>query len=229
MDSAAFVVSVWRTAIVSLVAVLLPVSALAQKAPDRRLEVGGDFRWLAPVRFSDVNANETAFGGAQRAVFKSQSRFQQGACGGVRVAVPLTTLVDAEASVAFGRTHLSTAISADPEAPNTTVTEPVTEYLGEAGVAAHLARWQTRRAAPFVSAGIGYLRELHGGGAFVQSGRAWYVGAGLRYLPRGPSTGGRRTIGLRAELRATILPGRLTLDGSPHILPAAIAGVFVGY
>jgi hypothetical protein len=209
-----------------LLVLLTPVVASAQQSSGHRTEVGGDVLWLTGVKFNDVNANETGFGGATRVVFRTSTRLEQAVCPEAKVVVGLTSTIDAEGAVAFGRTHLSTAITTDPEAASATVSEPVTLYLLQGGVAAHLARWQKGRAAPFASAGIGYLRQLHEGHALVQNGKSWYVGGGLRYPLKDDAARGLNSAALRLELRATILTGGSTVDGATHVLPTVIAGVF---
>jgi hypothetical protein len=220
-----FVSQCSRLLLVLLVS-LRPVVASAQQSSGHRTELGGDVLWLTGVTFNDVNANETAFGGATRLVFRTSTKLEQAVCPEAKVVVGLTSTIDAEGAVAFGRTHLSTSITIDPEAPSATVSTPLTLYLLQGGVAAHLARWQRGRAAPFASGGIGYLRQLHDGHALVQNGKSWYVGGGLRYPLKGGTARGLNSAALRLELRATILPGGSTVDGATHVLPTVIAGVF---
>ena len=205
-----FVFQCARVLFVLLVS-LRPVMASAQQSSPHRTELGGDVLWLTGVTFNDVNANETAFGGATRVVFRTSTKLEQAVCPEAKVLVGLTSTIDAEAAVAFGRTRLSTSITSDPEAASTTVSTPLTLYLLQGGVSAHPARWQRGRAAPFASGGIGYLRQLHDGHALVQSGKSWYVGGGLRYRLKDDTARGLNSAALRLELRATILPGGATL------------------
>jgi hypothetical protein len=218
--------SLSRTVAIALAVLAVPTGAFAQRPSERRPEIGGDLRWLTGVQFKSVNANETAFGGATRTVFKSSTAFEQAVSPEAKVLVRLISSVDAEGSIAFGRSQLTTKLTQDPEASDATVSEPVTIYLLEAGVAAHLARWHRGRAAPFASAGIGYLRQLHDEHTFVEDGRSWYVGGGLRYPFRNYAVRGLKSAALRLELRATILSGGSTVDRASHLLPSVIAGVF---
>jgi hypothetical protein len=211
---------------IGLLVCLCPVVASAQQSSGHRTELGGDVLWLTGVRFNDVNASETAFGGATRVVFRSSTKLEQAVCPEAKVVVGLTSTIDAEGAVAFGRTHLSTSLTSDVEAASATASAPLTLYLFQGGVAAHLVRWQRGRVAPFASGGIGYLRQLHDGHALVQNGTSWYVGGGLRYPLKNDRARGLNSAALRLELRATILPGGLTVDGATHVLPTAIAGVF---
>jgi hypothetical protein len=220
-----FGVRVVTTLSIALSAILLPTSALAQGVGERRTEVGADLRWLTGVQFHDVSAAEIAFGGTSRSVFKSATRLGPAACPEARVAVPLTKILDAEGSIAYGRSQLTTTITQDPEAADATITESLTAYLLEGGVAAHLARWRKGASEPFVSGGIGYLRQLHDGHTLIEGGRTWYVGAGLRHRFNDDASSGLKSAALRVELRATILGGGSALDGATHIVPAVIAGV----
>jgi hypothetical protein len=205
---------------------LRPGVASAQQSSGHRIDLGGDVLWLTGLRFNDVNANETAFGGATRVVFRTSTKLEQAVCPEAKVLVGLTSTIEAEGAVAFGRTHLATSITTDPEAASATVSTPLTLDVLQGGVAAHLARWQRGRAAPFASGGIGYLRQLHDGHALVQNGPSWYVGGGLRYALKDDTARGLNSAALRLELRATILPGGSTVDGATHVLPTVIAGVF---
>jgi hypothetical protein len=214
-----------RWTLATALAVLVPATAFAQQPSARRVEVGGNLRWLTGMTFKDVNATEGAFGGATRTVFRSSTTLDPAGCAEGRVAFGLLSALDLEGAIAFGRTHLTTRLTGDSEAPDAEVREPVTEYLLEGGVSAHLARWRKGRAVPFVSAGVGYMRQLHDGHTLVEGGQTWYAGGGLRYQ-KNEAGHGLRTAGVRLELRATILTGGLALDGSTHLLPAVIAGVF---
>ena len=214
-----------RTIAMALSLLVMPAIVFAQTS-ERRIELGGDLRWLAGIHFEDVNANETAFGGVTRTVFRSATSFDQAACPEVKAIVGLTRALDIEGAVAYGRTHLTTRITLDPEASNVTIAEPVSAYVLEAGVAAHLARWRGRRSAPFVSAGAGYLRQIHDGQTHIEDGPSWYAGGGVRVPLSDETARGLKSAALRFELRATILPSGSTLDGNRHILPSVIGGVF---
>jgi hypothetical protein len=66
-----------------------------------------------------------------------------------------------------------------------------------------------------VSAGGGYLRQLHEGRTLLQSGAVYRGGIGLDYL-----LGEGATSGLRVEFRAVVKSGGTTMDGNPHVAPA---------
>lgn len=214
-----------RTLAIALSLLLMPAIVFAQTS-ERRTELGGDLRWLAGIHFEDVNAGEKAFGGITRTVFRSATSFDQVACPEVKVIVGLTRALDFEGALAYGRTHLTTRVTQDPEASNVTISEPLSAYVLEAGVAAHLGRWHGGRSVPFVSAGAGYLRQIHDGQTHIEDGPSWYVGGGVRIPLNDETARGLKSAALRFELRATILAGGSTLDGSRHLLPSVIGGVF---
>jgi hypothetical protein len=210
---------------ISLVLLLTPAFALAQQSSKRRTEIGGDLRWLTGVRFNDVNANETAFGGTIRKVFNTSTSLDHAACPEARFVVGLTSSIDVEGSVAFGRSHLTTRITQDPEASETTASEAVTLYLLEGGVTAHVKRLRRGRVTPTVSAGIGYFRQLHDSQTFIESGPTLYAGGGLRFPLNDRTVSGWKSAVLRLEVRATILTSRSTLDNATHVMPAVIGGL----
>jgi hypothetical protein len=199
--------------------------ALAQQSSPRRTEIGGDLRWLTGVRFNDVNADETAFGGVIRPVFKTSSSLDSAACPEARFVVGLTSTIDVEGSLAFGRTHLTTRIFQDLEAADTTASEAVTLYLLEGGVTARVTRYRRGRVTPTASAGLGYLRQLHDGQAFIQNSPTIYVGGGLRVPLNDDGVSGWKSAVLRLEVRATILTSHSTLDNATHVLPSVIGGL----
>src|SRR5262245_59384867 len=91
-----------RTVLIALGVLLVPAFALAQR-PKPQSEIGGDLRWLTGVQFDQVGANETAFGGATRPVFQSSTSLAQAACPEVKYIRNLTSVLDAEGSIAVGR------------------------------------------------------------------------------------------------------------------------------
>jgi opacity protein-like surface antigen len=205
---------------------LLPAIARGQQADSRSVDVGGGVFYAGTLTFDSVDATETAFGGATRTVFKSRSELEASPGLEARVGVSLTSRFRAEASFAFNRTHLTTHITGDPEAPNATATEPVAQYLVQGGLVARLTRGNAGRALPFASAGAGYLRQLHDGQTLIDAGPSYYVGGGVDYLLNRAATRGSKAAGIRADVRGVFLRGSLTLDGRTHVAPVIGAAMF---
>jgi hypothetical protein len=206
------------------VCALIPAIAGAQQADERDVEFGAGLHYVGPVRFDGVDATEKGFGGATRAVFKSQSDLDSSAGVAVNIGIRLTAMLQAEWSVAFNHTQLSTRLSGDEEAGPTIITEPVTQYLVEGGV--RLRRARPSGAGPFATAGIGYLRQLHDGNTLVDTGPAFYVGGGVDFLLNGVRLLGSKTAGIRADVRGLFLGHDLTLDGATHVVPVVGASLF---
>jgi hypothetical protein len=83
---------------------------------------------------------------------------------------------------------------------------------------------------PFVTAGGGYLRELHEGGTLAQTGKVVYVGGGARIPLVSRQARQRLTqLGVRADLRALVRSGGVTLDRQSHVSPAVAASLFVRF
>ena len=209
-----------------LATLLVPAMASAQQVREARVEVDGGLHWSGPITFAGVNANEISFGGAPRTVFESSSTLEASPGVEARIGVRLTSILQVESSVAWGKTDLATHITADQEAADATITEPVTQYLIEAGLLARLGHWRVGRVSPFAVAGVGYGRQLHDGQTLVETGLASYVGGGLHYWLK---TGGKRRLkaaGIRAEVRGTLIKDGLTLDGATHLMPVVGATLF---
>ena len=204
----------------------MPAIARGQQADPRHVDVSGGVFYAGTLTFDSVDATETAFGGATRTVFKSRSELEASPGLEARVGVSLTSRFRAEASFAFNRTHLTTYITGDPEAPNSTATEPVTQYLVQGGLVARLTSGNAGRVRPFASAGAGYLRQLHDGQTLIDAGPAYYVGGGVDYLLNRAAARGSKATGIRADVRGVVLRGSLTLDGRTHVVPVVGAAMF---
>jgi hypothetical protein len=218
-----------RTALiimVTLASTLIPAFAGAQQADERAVEFGAGLHYVGAVKFDGVDATENAFGGATRAVFKSRSDLDSSPGVAVNIGLRLTAMLQAEWSVAFNHTQLSTHLSGDEEAGTATVTEPVTQYLVEGGVRLRRARRSGAAGGPFATAGIGYLRQLHDGNTLVDTGPAFYVGGGMDFLLNGVRVLGSKTAGIRADVRGLFLGNDLTLDGATHVVPVVGASLF---
>jgi hypothetical protein len=195
-----------------------------------RFEVSGGVRWIGPIHFGEVPANETAPGGGTRPLFTSATTLDAsfGATG--TLGIRLSQLLRAEIAVAYSPTGLSTAISGDAEvAGNVTVDEPVSQVLLEGGVLAAPRRWQKGHVSPFLTAGIGYLRQLNDGRTLVEDGQSYYVGGGLYYVRASAHPRRLKARGVRVDLRALFLHDGVSLDHTTRSAPALTASVFARF
>jgi len=204
---------------------MLAVPAYAQ-APLSRFEAGAGVLWVNGISFGRSDATETAPGGNDFTLFTSDSRLVGAAAVGGRIGVRLSPRLQAESSVWYRRPTLRVALADDAEGiADIEVTEKLTEIMIEGALVADLGdRTDASRTIPFVTAGGGYLRQLHAERTLVDTGQTLFGGAGLNWMfsPRGST-------GLRIEGRATWYFGGAALDEDTHLAPAAGASIFVRF
>jgi hypothetical protein len=127
---------------------------------------------------------------------------------------------------------LRTRIHSDAEGiPDTTLAETVNRWTIEAALVASLPRWRFgTRSVPFVSAGAGYLRELHEGAALVETGVVYQGGGGLNILLT-QRTGDRRlkSAGVRVGVRAAVRTGGAGFDSRVRVSPLVDASLFARF
>ena len=144
--------------------------------------------------------------------------------------VALTRGLRAEFAAVYSPTGLSTRVTGDVEGvDDLTVKAPVTQFLFEGGLQARPARWTHGRLSPFVTAGVGYLRQLNDGRTLVETGRAWYFGGGLYYERAATHPRRLKATGVRADLRALILRDGVAPDDTRRGAPAITASVFARF
>lgn len=195
-----------------------------------RLELGGGARWIGPVDFPGVAANETTLGNGTRALFASATTLEGSIGATGSVGVWLARQLQLEFTVGYNPATMRTQITSDVEGiPDVAVDAPVTQFLLEGGAVMRLSGRQRTRLAPFLTAGAGYLRQLNDGRTLVETGRSYYFGGGLYYER---ATSGRRRVkasGLRIDVRGLILQEGVAPDDTPRVTPALSAGFFVRF
>jgi len=214
----------------ALVFIGASTNLFAQTADVSRLEVSAGVRWIGPLDLASVPANETTLGGGHRALFDSTTTLDHSFGGTVTVGVRLSQLIRVEGAAVYSPTQLITRVTADTEgAPDTTITAPVTQVLVEGGVLATPPPWRTRHVSPFITGGIGYLRQLNDGRTLVETGSSYYVGGGLYFL-RTPARPGRlKATGIRADVRALVLKDGVAPDSAWRAAPAITATFFMRF
>jgi hypothetical protein len=212
-------------AITGLLGTAAPVRAQTDVQAGR-FDVAAGIRWIGAMDFASVAANETTAGGGVRALFDSSTALERSFGATASFGLRLTRQFRAEVSAAYSPTHLRTRITGDAEdIPDTTVSEPVTQYLVEGGVVAEPSGWRRGRMSPFLTAGIGYLRQLNDGRTLVQTGRAYYVGGGVSYLRATAQQRRLKAIGFRADVRLLMLRDGVAPPDSTHHAPAVSASL----
>ena len=210
-----------------LLVLLAPGVAQAQAtATTDRVEVGGGVRWVGGAALGDTDATLGTASGGSFVQFASASELGPAVVVEGRVGVRLSRALQVEVSVSYGTAALRTRLDSDVESiPDVTVSEPITRYTIEGTLVASLDRWRRGRVTPFVSAGGGYLRELHDGRTLVETGRVFHAGGGVT-VPIRTSRAGASAVGIRADARIVVRSGGVLFDDDPVVAPAAGASVF---
>ena len=217
-------------ALAALGLLLTEATCVAQETDRGRIEVSIGIRWIGAVKFGDVPARETTPGGGTLALFKSSTRLDRSVGGTTTLGVRLSRVLRAELALAYNPTGISSRVMSDAEGvADVTVSEPVTQLLLEGGVLVQPRRWQHGRMRPFLTAGIGYLRQLNDGRTLVQTGQSGYVGGGLYYVRATARPGRLKATGVRADVRALILRDGVVPEHSGRAAPAVTATVFARF
>jgi hypothetical protein len=180
--------------------------AAAQVAPPRTtpslgsIEVSGGVLWQGGFdlgnRTAELTRNDPT--GGPLDLFTTSSDVDAIAGLRARVAYYLSPSVAIEGGLQYSRPVLAVRLSGDfEEAPDVTAEETLQRYLFDGSLVYYLTglSFAAGRGTPFVSAGAGYLRELHESRELVETGTEFHGSGGLNYW----LGGGRRRLGLRAE------------------------------
>lgn len=151
---------------------------------------------------------------------------------GVRVSYRAARTLSVEGSLTVARPAIETRVVGDVEAAGMAVVEGrVWRYLTEVGIVAHPPRWRFAmgRAAPFLAAGIGYLRELHEGRTLVETGRSISAGGGLKYVLLARAGRVVEAVGVQTRGRLVWLDGGADLDHDRPPFFSVSIGAFVAF
>ena len=178
--------------------------------------------------FGTVSANEVVASGGAFPLFKVTNELS-GALGvNARIAKRVWRAFELQGSGSYSRPELRSTTTGDVEsAPDLTATDRLRQITVEGAVLFSSPKWRIGRAAPFVSAGAGYLRQLHEGDTLAQDGEIYAFGAGLRLplLSRGKRL---HSVGMRADARAVVRARGVGPDGASHVSLAVSLSGYVG-
>jgi hypothetical protein len=197
-----------------------------------RFELALGPQWTGPTSYASRDATLTTATGGSFRLFSTSSELGASPGFELRFGARVARLVQAEIVGSYATPDLRTTITNDVEASgSTTAFEPIQEFIIEAAAVVNLARWRpSPRVVPFVSAGVGYVRQLHDDRTLVQTGQMYHVGGGAKFQLVSRGEGRRlKQIGVRAEARALVRTGGITLDDRAHTAPAISAALFVRF
>ena len=139
-----------------------PAVAQSDGASPGRVDVAVGTLWVGSQHLGDQAANETTASGGQLALFTTSSDLASRAGVEGRVGVKLWPSLEVEASGTYASPEIRTQVSADFEgAAPITVTERIQQYTIAGGLVWYPVPRSASPIAPFVTAGGGYLRQLH--------------------------------------------------------------------
>lgn len=215
---------------------IVPACAFAQTPPPRAraasvhvIDYTFGMQFDGPTSFGGADANLLRPDGTPLSVFSTSNSLGPGLGLEAHLSYGVTRKLFAEASGAWGRLQLRSKTSGDIEnAEALTLTDQMSRFSVEGSGLWTL--WSKARTALFVRGGAGWMRELAGENTLMEDGVIGNVGAGIKYWWKNGSPHGVSRFGLRAEGRAVIRSGGITLGAQKtRVTPAAAAGVFFGF
>jgi hypothetical protein len=213
-------------------ALLQASAAFAQAAdpPSSRIEIGIGGLWIGRQPLGQNTATETTAAGAAQTLFSSSSELAGGAGVAGRAGVRVTRSFVVEAEASYLKPQLRISLSGDAEgAAPVTATETIQQFTIGGGVQWYVPVSRKPRLAPFVTAGGGYLRQLHEQATLVQTGRFYQFGGGVSALLVRGRHSYTKGIGARIDARAVIRSKGVALDGGSKASPAAGVSAFVRF
>lgn len=219
-----------RTAvIISLASILATASsAAAQSVVPGRVDFSGGLGWVSATDYGSRDATETKADGSSLVLFSTSTRMHPSAAAEARVGVRITRRLEVEATGTFGTPHLEVKTTLDREnAANATITQSQTFYTISGGVL-----WPFRtgqRTVPFVTGGVGWVRQLQGNNTLVTVGQQWYAGGGVkRFLVRRDAHR-LKGFGIRADARLIERPKEAAVDNQMHLTATLTGSLFVRF
>ena len=196
-----------------------------------RFELAVGPLWLGRTSFGTSDAFETAADGGRFRLFSTSNELKSASGLEARVGVRVTRALQAEAVAAYGVPVLTVRTSGDVEnGAAVSATESITQLTVQGALVAHLTAWHAGRGGvPFVTAGAGYLRQLHQSHTLVETGETYHLGGGVKYLFLSRAAARFKGVGVRAEVRAVAGTKGIAIDHRAHISPALAASIFVRF
>jgi len=202
----------------ALAALLLPSLTVAQAPHAGTVEIGAGVVWTAGYDAGGRPATETRPSGAPLTLFQTDSRLRAALGLDARLGVYVTPRLSVEGVFRASRPALRTHLSGDFESVAAVdAEETIGSYLAGGSVVYHVAR----RFAPFVSAGAGYLRQVHEDNAGVLSGVEVHAGGGILHA----LTHGRHPVALRIEGQISTRSRSVAFEQKRRTVPSLAFGI----
>ena len=218
-------------ALLTLFVCSLPVRAAhAQPATGPgRFEVSIGSLWIGHQPLGAADANETTPSGGQLKIFTTSSELTTVFGVEGRAAVRVLPSLEVEFEGSYGHPELRVAISGDSEgAAAATAVDTVQQFTIGGGAVWYLPPL-TPRLSPFITGGVGQLRQMHQDRISLQTGFYYQVGGGVKYFFFSRPSGFFNAFGLRADLRALVRTKGVAFDDGGHTSPGAGVSAFARF
>jgi len=194
-----------------------------------RLELSAGAAWLGSQSLGSATAAETTSTLSTLPLFSTTSTLGGAPMVEGRVGWRVLRALSAEADASYSRPELRIAAAGDAEgAAALTAVERIQQFTIGGAIVWHLPIGMSR-AEPFVTAGGGYLRQLHENATLVQTGRYYQFGGGLTVPLASRRRSRRAALGLRIDARAMVFVDGVAFDSSAHVAPVVGASLFVRF
>jgi hypothetical protein len=217
----------------AVVLVLASSAAAAQDIPVRRVEVTVGGSWLPAEHLGtrDANLRQNTTPPQPRTLFSADTQLSGGPAFHVGAGYAFSRRWMVEGGVAISHPEVRSSLRADAEgAPAITVTERVNQYVVEGRLVILLDEIRLgARTLPFVTAGLGYLRQLHEGRTVVEEGHVYHVGGGVRHWLLARRGGLLRGAGVRADARLSLYVAGISFDDGPRPRGSISAAAFLTF
>jgi len=208
-----------------------PAAAQAVREPIAgRVEVAVGASRIGAASAGARDATLTAADGSRFRLFSTTSELAAASGVEVRLGARVAPILDVEMVASYAVPRLTTSVTADIEtAAATTASESIGQISIGGAAVIYLPRRFGRRAVPFLTAGGGFIQELHERQTLIRRGRMVHLGGGVK-LPlasRAAAQGRVKQIGVRVDAGALIRTAGVTLDDRAHVAPALAASLFL--
>jgi hypothetical protein len=206
-----------------------PAAAQTAAAGPGRFEASVGALWMGHQTLGSADANETTPTGGTFGLFKTSSQLTTVTGVDGRFAVRLLPSLEVEAQGSYGAPDLEVAISGDTEgAVDISAVETVQQFTIGGGVAWYLPPLGSRLV-PFVTGGLGQLRQMHQERIALETGGYFQIGGGVKYFFVSRPNGFVNAFGARVDVRALIRSDGVAFDEGGHTAPAVGVSAFVRF
>jgi len=214
-----------------LVCVLLHAARVQGQTPASlpgHIEVAIAGEWSGALSFSSLDALETDRNGQPYRLFATESELRPTLGVGAKLGIVLTNRFQIETALSFSSPELVVSIASDVEnAEDVSIAETIRQLHVQVGLVANLTA--SSRNIPFVTAGAGYLRELHEGQTLAVDGRSLFLGGGLKHVLKSDPDSSLKGAGVRVDGRVVLRREGVAFDDSWRLAPGLSAALFLRF